>query len=148
MESAILREKEIKRWRRIAKLGPIEKTNPEWKDLWIDFCGILYLLKSGCQWRMLPNDFPKWRTVYAYFEKWRSPAQDSISVLEQALKNQVGEVRCKQGRNASTSFIIVDAQSVKNTDSAEQKGYERARRYRGLNAILPWTCSACPMRSK
>jgi transposase len=35
---------------------------------------------------MLPSDFPKWRTVYAYFEKWRSPGQDGISVLEQALK--------------------------------------------------------------
>jgi len=46
---------------------------------------MLYRLKSGCG-RMLPSDFPKWRTVYAYFEKWREPTQDDISVLEQALK--------------------------------------------------------------
>lgn len=61
-------------------------TKPRTVDLYEVFCGVLYLLKSGCQWRMLPSDFPKWRTVYAYFEKWREPGQDGISVLEQALK--------------------------------------------------------------
>jgi len=66
--------------------GVRKRTKPRTVDLYEVFCGILYLLKSGCQWRMLPSDFPKWRTVYAYFEKWREPAQDGISVLEQALK--------------------------------------------------------------
>ena len=47
---------------------------------------MLYLLKSGCQWRMLPSDFPKWRTVYSYFERWREPGQDGVSILERALK--------------------------------------------------------------
>jgi transposase len=58
--------------------------------------------------------------------------QDGISVWEQALKNQVGEVRCKQGRNASTSFTIVGTQSVKNTDSAEQKGYDAGKKVSGI----------------
>jgi hypothetical protein len=66
--------------------GVRKQTKPRTVDLYEVFCGVLYLLKSGCQWRMLPSDFPKWRTVYAYFEKWRSPGQDGISVLEQALK--------------------------------------------------------------
>jgi len=66
--------------------GVRKKTKPRTVDLYEVFCGVLYLLKSGCQWRMLPSDFPKWRTVYAYFEKWREPAPDGISVLEQALK--------------------------------------------------------------
>jgi len=35
------------------------------------FKGILYLLKTGCQWRMLPREFGKWNTVYAYFKRWR-----------------------------------------------------------------------------
>jgi hypothetical protein len=61
-------------------------TKPRTVDLYEVFCGVLYLLKSGCQWRMLPSDFPKWRTVYAYFEKWREPGPDGVSVLEQALK--------------------------------------------------------------
>ncbi|SCX29074.1 Putative transposase of IS4/5 family, partial [Nitrosomonas eutropha] len=42
------------------------KTSPRRIDLYEVFCAVLYLLKSGCQWRALPNDFPKWRTVHLY----------------------------------------------------------------------------------
>ena len=63
-----------------------KKTKPRTVDLYEVFCGVLYLLKSGCQWRMLPSEFPKWRTVHSYFEKWSEPNQDGISVLELALK--------------------------------------------------------------
>ncbi|MDF0607301.1 transposase, partial [Neisseriaceae bacterium TC5R-5] len=101
-----------------------KKTKPRRVDLREVFCAVLYLLKSGGQWRMLPSDFPKWCTVYSYFEKWSAPDQDGVSVLEQALKNQVGVAREKQARNALTSFLIVDAQSVKNTDTATHKGYD------------------------
>ena len=38
------------------------------------FCGVLYLLKSGCQWRMLPADFPNWGTCYKYFQQWSQRA--------------------------------------------------------------------------
>ena len=44
---------------------------------------------------MLPEGFPKWTTVYAYFAKWSEPAQDGMSVLERALKKSVGEAREK-----------------------------------------------------
>ena len=48
---------------------------------------ILYLLKSGCQWDMLPSDFPKKSTVYYYFKLWKDkPSEDELSLLEQALK--------------------------------------------------------------
>lgn len=86
--------------------GVRKRTKPRTVDLHEVFCGILYLLKSGCQWRMLPSDFPKWRTVYAYFEKWREPAQDGISVLEQALKNRLARSDANRGgthRRASSS---------------------------------------------
>ena len=63
------------------------KTTKTWTvDLYEVFCGVLYLLKSGCQWRMLPSEFPKWRTVHAYFAKWSEPGPDGFSVLERALK--------------------------------------------------------------
>lgn len=48
-----------------------KRTKPRELDLYDIFCGVLYILKSGCQWRMLPSDFPKWQSVYAYFTKWR-----------------------------------------------------------------------------
>ena len=49
-------------------------------------CAVLYLLYTGCQWRFLPRDFPKWCTVHSYFDKWSEPDQDGINVLERAFK--------------------------------------------------------------
>ncbi|MAZ40179.1 MAG: hypothetical protein CMF49_08660 [Legionellales bacterium] len=45
-----------------------------------------YLLKTGCQWRALPNDFPKWRSVHAYFQIWSEMKNDEPSILERVLK--------------------------------------------------------------
>jgi len=50
---------------------------------------------------------------------------------------ELARVRISRGRNEKISFVIVDAQSVKNTDPAEQKGYMRGRRYLASNAIVP-----------
>lgn len=64
-----------------------KKTKPRVVDLYDVFCGVLYVLKSGCQWRMLPKDLPKWRTCHDYFSKWRAPQGDSgHSLLEEVLK--------------------------------------------------------------
>ncbi|EEB55560.1 hypothetical protein C1A_150 [Wolbachia endosymbiont of Culex quinquefasciatus JHB] len=46
----------------------MEKTKPRKLDLYDIFCGVLYALKSGYQWRMLPKEFPKWRNCYDYFK--------------------------------------------------------------------------------
>lgn len=62
------------------------RTKPRTVDLYEVFCGVLYLLRTGSQWRALPNDFPKWRTVHSYFSKWSEVGEDGISLLEQALK--------------------------------------------------------------
>lgn len=61
-------------------------TRPRTVDLYEVFCGLLYLLKSGCQWRMIPSDFPKWKTIYAYFKIWSEVNKKQESVLAQALK--------------------------------------------------------------
>jgi len=66
--------------------GVRKRTRPRSVDLYEVFCAVLYLLKSGCQWRMLPSDFPKWRTVHSYFSKGSEPGQHGISVLERALR--------------------------------------------------------------
>ena len=62
------------------------KTKPRTVDLYEVFCAVLYLLRTGCQWRALPSDFPKWRTVHSYFAKWSEPDKDGVSLLEQVLK--------------------------------------------------------------
>jgi transposase len=61
-------------------------TRPRELDLYDVFCAILYLLKTACQWRMLPKDFPKWRSVHAYFQIWSERMDNQPSLLEQALK--------------------------------------------------------------
>ena len=63
-----------------------QRTKPTAVDLYEVFCGVLYLPRTGCQWRFLPAEFPKWQTVYSYFVNWSKPGQDGVSVLEQALK--------------------------------------------------------------
>ncbi len=66
--------------------GVRKKTKPRTLDLYDVFCAVLYVLRSGCQWRMLPSDFPKWSTVHSYFSKWSQPEPNRITVLERALK--------------------------------------------------------------
>ncbi|MDP2095574.1 MAG: IS5 family transposase, partial [Hydrogenophaga sp.] len=113
--------------------GVRRRTKPTTVDLYEVFCAVLYVLRTGCQWRMLPRDFPKWVTVYSYFSKWRKPAKDGVSALELALKkSQVREARRKQGRNAEPTLLIVDAQSVKNTDTAGYKGYDAGKKVSGI----------------
>jgi transposase len=63
-----------------------KKTRPRTVELYEVFCAVLYVLKSGCPWRMLPEGFPKWRTVHAYFQIWSEADKDGISLLERALK--------------------------------------------------------------
>ncbi len=65
-----------------------KKTKPRTVDLYEVFCAVLYLLKSGCQWRMLPGEFPKWRTVHSYFAQWSELDQDGISVLERPVPDR------------------------------------------------------------
>ena len=83
---------------------------------------------------MLPEVFPKWHTVYYYyyFSIWNKPQAENVSRLHQCLKKLIGEVRTKQGqKSCKSSLLIVDAQSVKNTDNAEGKGYDAGKNISG-----------------
>lgn len=61
-------------------------TAPRKLDLYDVFCAVLYILKTACQWRMLPNDFPKWRSVHSYFQIWSERINYQPSLLEKVLK--------------------------------------------------------------
>jgi len=64
-----------------------KKTRPRRSDLYHIFCGVLYVLKSGCQWRMLPKEYPKWELCYYYFSLWKKKVSEkNDSVLEKVLK--------------------------------------------------------------
>jgi len=80
---------------------------------------LFYLLKTGCQWRMLPNDFPPHKTVYYHFQKWIRSGR--IERLHARLRRAV---RLMAGRHPSPSAAVVDAQSV---PTARQGGPKRGR---------------------
>lgn len=76
------------------------------------FDAIFYLLKTGCQWRMLPHDFPSWKLVYYYFTKWRNDG--TIELMNEFLRDMT---RRNANRNESPSIALIDSQSVKTTRS-------------------------------
>lgn len=76
-----------------------------------------------------------WRTMPSYWAIWSKPCEGG-SLLEQALKNQVGAAREPQGRNACSTFLIIDAQSVKNADTAGYKGYDVGKKASGIKRYI------------
>ena len=87
---------------------------------------ILYLLRTGCQWRMLPHDLPPWQTVYYHFRKWR------LSGLWEKINRLLREqVRQAAGREATPSAAIVDAQSVKTTLVKGVRGFDAGKNVNG-----------------
>jgi transposase len=84
-----------------------KRTRPRTVDLYDVFCGILYILKSGCQWRMPPQDFPKWRTTYSYFQQWTESSETNPSILEQALKKTGWQGSYETGQERSHHILHI-----------------------------------------
>lgn len=89
-------------------------------------CAILYLLRSGCSWRLLPHDFPAWQTVYGCFRAWQ---QDGTwERINDALREAI---RIEAGRDPQPSLGLIDSQSVKSSRVAGERGLDFAKRTKG-----------------
>jgi putative transposase len=90
---------------------------------------IFYQLRTGCQWRLLPHDFPPEGTVRRYFHYFKRTQQwESIN------DSLCRDVRVQAGRDPEPNLAIIDSQSTKGTRNSGESGYDAGKKNQGNQA--------------
>lgn len=105
------------------KYGPGRKRTVDIREI---VNALRYMTKSGCQWRMLPHDFPKWYHVSYYFYKWIDDG--TLEDIHDCLRE---EIRVTVGKEPEPSVGILDSQSVKTVSSGDERGFDAAKLIKG-----------------
>src|SRR5207237_7129824 len=115
-------------WNCIKELIPAAKPGGRTRSLVMRevINAILYIVVSGCQWRMLPREYPAWQSVYSYFQQWRDDGTGPR--LHDTLRAQVRE---RAGRHKHPTAGALDSQSVKTTQVAGVRGFDSGKRVKG-----------------
>jgi putative transposase len=87
---------------------------------------ILYVSRTGCQWRMLPANFPNWNTVYGVFWRWRN--EGVWESVNDALREKT---RRSAGKKSTPTAAIIDSQSIRTASGGEERGYDAGKKITG-----------------
>ena len=116
-------------WARVAPLLPGGGRPPKYpRRAMLD--ALLSQARTGCQWRLLPGEFPPWNSVWELFSRWREAGV--IQAVHGALRDAC---RTQAGRHVAPSAAILDSQSVKTTEKGGPAVSMRARRSKAASAI-------------
>ena len=138
-------------WKLLLPLLPkAKKKGRRPADLRLILNGLLYFVRSGCAWRLLPRDFAPWQTVYGYFRRWR--LQGLWQHLHDVLRRVV---RREAGKRSQPTAAILDSQSVRSADHGGQRGYDAGKKIRGRKrhilvdtlGLLLWVCVTPAVRN-
>ena len=85
--------------------------------------GVLYLLKTGCQWRLLPNDFPPHDSVWSFYRRAVKSGK-----WERAMDFMVQKTRIDAGRKPTPTYGLIDSQSAKTTSASDDRGFDGGKK--------------------
>ena len=108
-------------WEKIAEYFPSGNKSKHHKRNLVE--AVMYVVKTGCQWRALPHDYPPYSTVYNFYSRAKKKG-----IWEKVMQFLVKETRMKAGRDAEPSYALIDSQSVKTAYRSDKKGYDGGKK--------------------
>ena len=123
---------------------PTDLTDDQWREIEPLYSGmrnrkwskreltnaVLYIVKTGCQWRQLPHDFPPYQTVYSFFSRGAKSG-----LWEKILAHLVEKTRKDAGKSAEPHYALIDSQSVKTVADNEERGIDGGKKQKGANVM-------------
>ncbi len=91
---------------------------------------LLYFVRGGCAWRMMPRNFGHWETIYGYFRRFKRGGH--WKRIHDILR---GEVRAQVDKRSQPTAAILDSQSVRAADQAGERGYDKGKNIKGINYV-------------
>ena len=132
----------MKKRQEMRKSYPTDLTDAQWKEIEPLYTGmrnrkwskreltnaVLYVTKTGCQWRNLPHDFPPYQTVYSFFSRGQKSG-----LWEKILVHLVEKIRLDAGRSANPSYALIDSQSAKTVAGSKERGIDGGKKQKEEN---------------